>query len=196
MNCPDRLRLPMPFDLAGMVAETARIPSSAWVPHFNEAVYDGDWSGVALRSPGGVAEKIYPDPAPARAYADTELLGSCPALRAAVARFRCPMGSVRLLALGPGAVIKDHRDYRLAWKDGEVRIHVPICTRPGVEFFLDDIPVEMAAGEAWYLNLTRPHRAANHSSAMRVHLVLDCEIDEWLTQLVQEAVAGIPDAIW
>jgi hypothetical protein len=92
----------------------------------------------------------------------------------------CPLTAVRLLGLGPGAAILEHSDYKLGYDDGAVRLHVPIVTAPEVEFFLDGVPVVMGPGECWYLNLNLPHRAANHSLRRRIHLVVDCILNDGL----------------
>ncbi len=189
MIVPDRVRLPLSFEVNELAAEAAALPLSMWVPHFNRDVYEGDWTGVALRSPGGVATQLYPDPAPRLPFAATEILEACPAYRRALGQFRCPVMAARLLALAPGAVIKEHKDYRLGWTDGEIRVHVAIATDLGVEFVLDDRAVELALGEPWYMDLTKRHRAANRSAVTRIHLVVDCVVDEWLTNLMTLAVA-------
>jgi hypothetical protein len=46
----------------------------------------------------------------------------------------------------------------------------------------------MAEGECWYLNVNQPHRVENRGSADRVHLVLDCVVDEWLRALFARAL--------
>lgn len=179
MTVPDRVRLPLRFDAGALADAAGALPDDAWVPHFNTGVYDGDWSGVALRGPAGGLTPLYPDPG-ATAFADTPTLAASPALRAAVAAFRCPVTSARLLRLGPGAAIREHRDHKLASADGEVRLHVPVTTNPGVRFLLAGRPVDMAPGECWYLNLSQRHAAVNRGNTPRVHLVLDCVVDEWL----------------
>jgi hypothetical protein len=188
----DRVRLPLHFDLPALTAEVAAIPASAWVPHFNTATYEGEWSGLALRSLGGSTKQLYPGATATEPFADTELLSASPACRGALAQFGCPVLAARLLALAPRAFIKEHRDLRLGWLDGEVRIHVPVLTADGVEFFLDGAPVAMQAGEAWYLDLNLPHRAANWSSQLRVHLVVDCVVDDWLDSLLIASFASRP----
>lgn len=185
MHVPDRARLPLHFDIAALAAEVAAIPTSNWVPHFNTATYEGEWSGLALRSLGGSTTQLYPGATAEEPFIDTDLLNVSPACRQALAQFRCPVLAARLLALAPGAVIKEHRDLRLGWEDGEVRVHVPVLTADDVEFFLDGAPVTMRAGEAWYLNLSLPHRAANRSNERRVHLVVDCVVDGWLNSLLE-----------
>jgi hypothetical protein len=179
VTVPDRVRLPLRFEIAPLEAEIDALGDEAWVPHFNQSVYEGEWSGVALRSVGGLDGQLYPDPAAAGPYADTPALQSCPALRAVIETFRCPVQAARLLALAPGAVIKEHRDYCIGLDEGEVRVHIPILTSGEVEFVLDGGRVDMAAGEAWYLDVSRPHQVTNRATTRRVHLVLDCVVDGW-----------------
>ena len=104
------------------------------MPHFNASYYEGDWSGVALRSVGGAARQLYPDPNPQGSWEDTEILGYCPAIATAVAAFECEKTSVRLLRLGPGASVREHTDHNLGYEDGEVRFHVPVQTNPDAVF--------------------------------------------------------------
>jgi hypothetical protein len=73
---------------------------------------------------------------------------------------------VRLLRLGPGGVIKEHRDYDLGYDLGEARLHVPIVTDPEVAFHLRNRRVTMAEGETWYLDLS-PSRIAWSTAARR-----------------------------
>jgi hypothetical protein len=189
VNVPDRVRLPLTFDVPALAAEVAALDPGLWVPHFNRDVYEGDWVGVALRSVGGAAGQLYPDPAAAAPFADTEILDRCPAHRRALAQFGCPVMAARLLALAPGAVLKEHSDLNLGWEDGEIRLHVPIITADQVEFVLDGSPVDLPAGQCWYLNLNRTHSAVNRSDVTRVHLVVDCVVDRWLSETMTRALS-------
>jgi len=177
------------FDPAPLQADVAALPVEDWVPHFNTSYYEGDWSGVGLRTIGGAARQLYPDPNPTGAWEDTEILGYCPALAAAIAAFECEKTSVRLLRLGPGASVREHTDYNLGYADGEVRFHVPVQTNPHAVFELEGRPVEMQAGETWYLDFNLRHRVANGGPEPRVHLVLDCVVNDWVSRLL---AAGDP----
>ncbi|MDX6476073.1 MAG: hypothetical protein QOH95_1584 [Gaiellaceae bacterium] len=183
------VRLPLDFDAERLEQDVRALPPGTWVPHFNTSYYEGDWSGVALRSVGGRPEQLYPDPTAEGRYADTENLAACPSLAAAVAAFLCPLQAVRLLRLGPGARVREHRDYRLGFDDGEVRIHVPITTNPDVEFVVDGASIVMAPGESWYVDFNLPHSVANAGAADRVHLVVDCVLNDWLRALIEDAAA-------
>lgn len=189
MTVPDRLRLPLTFDIPSLASEALGLAPSDWVPHFNRDIYEGEWTGVAFRSPGGVAAQLYPDPAPTTPFADTELLGRCPAHSRALSQFNCPITAARLLALGPGAVLREHRDYHLGWDDGEIRVHIPIVTAAAVTFWHDGRSVELRIGEAWYLNFNKPHSATNASEVSRIHLVVDCVVNPWLSDLAQHAAS-------
>jgi hypothetical protein len=189
VKVPDALCLPLTFDAVSLERDVAGVQSHEWVPHFNNRLYEGDWSGASLRSVGGRPDSIYPDPVPVEPWADTPLLGRCPAIRDALANFRCELRSVRLLRLGPGARVGEHRDYRLGYEDGELRVHVPITTGPGARFHLDGACVPMAAGECWYVNVNRPHRVHNDDAFARIHLVIDAVLDQWLAHLVHLGVS-------
>ncbi|WP_224249883.1 aspartyl/asparaginyl beta-hydroxylase domain-containing protein [Hyalangium gracile] len=188
-SIPDRLRLPLRFDTARLREDLDRLAPEDWVPHFNKGYYQGEWSGVALRAVGGKANALYPDPTAGDAFADTPMLDRCPAVREALSVFGCPLLSARLLKLAAGARIKEHRDYNLGYEDGEVRLHIPITTNPKVEFHLSGQRVPFGTGECWYLDFNLPHRVENLGSTDRVHLVVDCVLNDWLRALFARAVA-------
>ena len=184
------LKLPFQFDPASLQEELRRVLEEEFVPHFNTAYYQGDWSVVPFRSVGGRANHIYPDPTARTAYADTPLLARCPYIRHVLATFVCPQQSVRFLRLKAGSMIKEHRDYNLGYEDGEVRLHIPVVTHPQVEFVLDGTRVDMKEGECWYHDFNLPHRVTNAGTADRVHLVIDCEVNDWLREILLAADAA------
>ena len=184
------LKLPFSFDPDRLRSDLAKIQPDEWVPHFNRQVYEGEWSGVALRSVGGKPDQLYPDPTAIDAFADTERLDRCPYYREVLSAFSCPLTSVRLLRLKAGSSIRDHRDYRLGYEDGEVRLHVPIVTNSDVAFFVEEQRVPMQEGECWYLNVNLRHRVDNHSKTDRIHLVIDCVVDDWLADYFPSEVTG------
>jgi len=172
--------LPLRFDPLGLRADLDGLDPHDWVPHFNTGIYAGDWSGVALRSVGGISDRLYPDPTAGERFAATSIMDRCPHARAAVDSFPCPLLAVRFLRLGAGSTIREHRDFNLGVEDGEVRLHVPVTTNPQVEFLLDGAAIDMGLGEVWYLDLNLRHAVANRGPTARVHLVIDCVVDDWL----------------
>ena len=187
----DRLKLPFAFDPAALQADLARLSAEGWLPHFNRDRYAGDWSGLVLRGPAGGGDSLYSG---GEAFEDRPLLARCPAFQAVMTTFQCPLRSVRLLRLGPGAVIREHRDYDLGPDRGEVRLHVPVRTHDGVDFRLRNRRVVMGEGETWYLDLSQPHRVANRGERDRIHLVLDAVLDDWLAALIAVEAPPAPPA--
>jgi mannose-6-phosphate isomerase-like protein (cupin superfamily) len=183
LSFADRLLLPLRFDADGLAADARGLPEDAWERHFNADYYEGDWSGVALRSTANRVA-LYPDPNDPGGFCDTPLLAACPHVRDVLATFRCLLNSVRFLRLGPGARVREHRDYGLEFSNGEARMHVPVVTGPGVEFVLAGTQVPMRAGECWYVDVNRPHSVANPGASPRVHLVVDCVVNDWLREVM------------
>lgn len=172
------LKLPFTFDPATLQRDVQNLSSDEWTPHFNTQYYEGDWSGVALRAAAGAHVGLYPDPA-AEEYVDTPMLEKCPSVQVVLSMFECETESVRYLRLGPGARILKHRDYNLSADDGLARVHIPVKTSAQVDFYLDGNRIEMKEGEAWYLNFNLFHSVENHGSEERVHLVVDCIVNDW-----------------
>jgi GNAT superfamily N-acetyltransferase len=184
---PDAVKLPLRFEAAKLQADLAGITAAEFVPHFNTAYYQGDWSAVPLRSIEGRTDRIYPDPTAKNAFADTPLLARCPYVREVLTLLPCPHQSVRFLRLKAGSVIKEHRDHELGFEDGEVRLHIPVVTNPDVEFVLNQVRILMNEGDCWYLNVNQPHRVANRGATDRIHLVIDCVVNDWLRELLMTA---------
>ena len=187
---PDRLKLPMTFDAAGLAAEVAALAESDWHRHILRRNYEGDWCIVPLRAAAGETHPvrmICANPNQTE-FVDTPMLDRLPGLRAALRRFRCPLLQARLMRLSPGSVILEHCDPDL--DGGGARLHVPITTGAGVTFLLNRRAVPMAPGELWYLRLLDPHSAANCGTSQRVHLVVDVVMNDWLRGLMRE---GMPN---
>lgn len=182
----DVIRLPLDLSAGRLREDLARIEPENWVPHFNREYYEGDWSAVPLRSLGGAPRKIYTDPT-RDDFADTAILERCPYIAGVLHGFRCPLRAARFLRLAAGSRIREHTDGYLGFEDGQVRIHVPVATNPQVEFFLDGRQIVMQEGEAWYLNFNLPHRLYNGGATDRVHLVIDCQVNEWIRELLTAA---------
>ncbi len=182
---PPIVKLPMVFDAASVAQDLSKFTSDDWEPHFNKQYYEGDWSGIALRAPlnANVNVTLYPDPT-AESYADTNALVRCPAVAEILKEFKCETEAVRFLRLGAGAVIREHRDYKLSADDGLARVHVPIKTSPEIEFYLGGERVVMKEGEAWYLNFNLPHSVRNNTVHVRIHLVIDCVVNDWFRDLI------------
>ncbi len=178
------LDLLLRFDPSKLQADLARIQPDEWVPHYNEQDYGGEWRGVALRSVSGQPREIA---AQGASFSDTEVLKRCHYFREILAGFECRLMSVRLLSLAPGSFIREHSDRALGFDDGEVRIHVPIETNAGVEFYSCGERLRLEEGGCFYIDVSRPHRVANRGARDRVHLVIDAEVNNWIRLLFAQA---------
>jgi hypothetical protein len=186
MQLPDRLRLPFRFDPARLARDLAALGSNGWIEHFVRQNYEGDWSVIPLRAPAGARHPvmmIYSDPA-CHEFADTPMLAACAYFRQVLTTFAAPLRAVRLMRLTAGSIIKEHRDLELSFEEGTVRIHVPVVTNPAVDFRLNGRRVVLEAGSSWYLRLSDPHSVANRGATDRVHLVMDAEVNAWLTDVM------------
>jgi len=178
-------RLALRFDAERLQGDLRRLSTGVWTPHFNASFFEGDWSGIALRASASDRGLYAGGAETTEGFTATEALKACPYFQEVLAAFHCPLKSVRLLRLAPGSIIREHSDFDLGEALGEVRLHVPVVTNPQVEFYLAGKRVAMDAGECWYLDLALPHRVQNRGASERVHLVLDCVLNEWLRELIR-----------
>jgi hypothetical protein len=189
MQLPDRLRLPFTFDPDLLARDLRGLSAVGWTEHFVRQNYDGDWSVIPLRGSASAKHPvmmIYSDPT-CTDFADTPMLAACPYFRQVLDTFKTPLLAVRLMRLTPGSVIKEHNDMDLSFEDGTVRIHVPVVTNAGVEFYLNRSRVVLDAGSAWYLRLSDPHSVVNGGSSDRVHMVIDAEVNRWVADVLTTA---------
>lgn len=183
-------RLPLYFDSRALQEDLAQILPNEWVAHFNKEYFDGQWTGVSLRSADGSAERLYTGTENSRAFSDSPLLDRCPNIQAVLKSINCPLRAVRFLKLAAGSIIHEHRDFDLGFAEGVIRLHIPVTTNPDIDFFVDAHRVEMKPGECWYLDLSLPHWVENRGSTDRVHLVVDCELNGWLQNLLPVNKSG------
>ncbi|NWB31739.1 aspartyl/asparaginyl beta-hydroxylase domain-containing protein [Pseudomonas gingeri] len=188
MSLPAFSRLPVAVALPLLLQALSRIAGPAWKAHFNADYYDGDWSGVALISAADALSELAPGTGAATARAPW-LLDSA---WATALDLPLEIRSARLLRLGPGGRIHEHRDYDLGAPDADRRLHIPLLSPPDVDFMLDGQRIPMQAGECWFLDLSRPHSVDNWGGGERIHLVLDCRPNPWLEQQIASGLATTP----
>lgn len=172
------LKMPFAVDLTRLREDLAICEAEQWSGHYNTRDYDGEWTGIALRSVSGGTTDLLVQP-DASSYADTPLLAQCVYFREILERFQCPVETVRLLALSPGSLIKTHRDRGLGYPHGAFRLHIPIVTDEQVIFRVDGCDLQMETGTCWYANFDLPHSVEHPGSIRRIHLVIDGLRNEW-----------------
>jgi len=107
----------------------------------------------------------------------------------------CKYERVRFMKLEAGKVIGKHSDKidkDLGFDDGQImRIHVPIRTNDDVVFSLYESPrakvaheYNLKTGHYYYMDVTKPHAVRNMSEVDRIHLVVDCYVNDSLRTMV------------
>jgi hypothetical protein len=190
---PESERLDRTFPVEPLVAEVRRLRAQPWKA---QRAYGGaglhaaaevDWTILALRSPGGDPARTDPGGAGSVPYRDTPLLAECPALAEVLQAIPAPLRAVRLMALGVGTEVKEHRDAKCGLPYGSLRLHVPVITNPGAVVVLDGVEHHWEAGRLWFGDFNRPHYVRNSGSEARVHLVVDTLVTPELLGLFPES---------
>lgn len=179
------LQLNKSFDTALLRQDVENLLKQNWSAHYNTAHYTGSWSVLPLRSMRGDANNPIAVHAAALQDSDfrnTPLMDLCSYIPQLLSFFQCELTMVRLMKLDAGAVIKEHRDTDMNFEEGEARFHIPVITHPAVEFYIEDERIPMKEGECWYLNLSLPHRVVNPGPVDRIHLVIDCVVNDWVKE--------------
>ncbi len=177
----------LPFDLKAMQTELSAA-AEEWQPHINKYHYSGSWTVLALRSPGGEHKNIVPELMGKHSeYLDNAYMAHFPSVKKLLSTINTAVMSARFLNLQAGAVIKEHRDAELAFEKGEARLHFPVITNPNIEFYCENERIFLEEGDCWYLNANLPHRVSNPSNIDRIHLVVDCEVNDWLTDMINSS---------
>jgi Aspartyl/Asparaginyl beta-hydroxylase len=183
---PNYFKFPFRFDSRLLQNDLAKVAPDEWIRHFNTQYYEGNWSVASLRSIGGRTKQIFPDHNSTEPFADTEILTRCEYVREILGKIECEKEAVRFMLLGAGAKILEHRDYFIGIEDGTIRLHIPVITNENVKFYLNDELIEMQTGELWYLDFYLKHRVENNGDADRIHLVIDCKVNDWLVKMIGE----------
>ena len=144
--------------------------------------HKGEWTGIALHSMGG-KQSVFPSAAGTDHYQETEELQRAPYLREILRELKCPKEVVRILFLPPGGHIKDHFDFHTSFQFGLLRLHIPIVTHPDVIFIIDGQQIVMKPGELWYGDFSKVHSVKNNSDIVRVHMVIDVQINDFVLSL-------------
>jgi aspartyl/asparaginyl beta-hydroxylase (cupin superfamily) len=182
---PSFFQLPIHFSIEKLKQELQFCETENWPAHFNTQHYSGSWNSIALRSGTGAMHDIHSFPN--QTYLNTPLLDSCRYFQEVIDWFQCEKEAIRLLRLDPFSEIKEHTDNDTSYADGFFRIHIPVVTNEGVQFYVNKQLVPMKEGECWYADFQLPHRVLNTSDRPRVHLVIDCIRNAWSDTIFGEA---------
>lgn len=170
------IQLPFHFDASKIKEELAQFSKEDYYDIYNPSVtLETLWSKHFIEPVNG------PNEAPK--FMPNEALQQCPYLLSIHDTFKCNKETFRVHTLEAGASIKPHRDIGYSFEHGKVRIHIPVETNENVQLLLEKEPVHMKEGECWYCNFHVTHEVHNNSDSHRIHLIMDCLVNDWLTEV-------------
>jgi hypothetical protein len=184
------------YDVDRLAADVRTLRTDPWLAQ-KSIGQDGvirrstvDWTILPLRSAGGDPERTDAGGAGLAEHAETPHLARAPYLTEVLRGFPVPLLAARLMALGPGTRVREHRDAKCGLPWGLVRLHVPIVTNPAARVVIDGHDYHWDAGRLWFGDFDRPHFVSNDGTESRVHLVLDCLVTDALLELFPPVVAA------
>ncbi|CAN5356031.1 L-proline cis-4-hydroxylase [soil metagenome] len=96
------------------------------------------------------------------------------------------MGS-RLLRLDPGTFLHEHRDFVYLENVPRYRLHMPLITNDQAFITSPGLNVHFKKGYLWKLDPKQTiHSACNFGDKPRIHLMLDCYVEEKLQALLDQ----------
>lgn len=102
-----------------------------------------------------------------------------------------PLMWVRLNKLAPGACFWEHRDYSELNAERKVRLHVPICTTQDSYLITGNRAIHLKPDTLWNLQPDHQVHGFINGCATRIHLIIDCYIDDELRGRVDSSY--LPD---
>ncbi len=145
------------------------------------------WRGLSLWAQGGKWERTDCGCPGLEDFSPTDALNAAPYICHVLDDMGFAYRSVRLLSLAVGANIVPHTDSDQSFRQGVVRLAIPIVTHMNVEYFIAGERANMAPGELWYTDVSQSHRLTNPGPIVRYHIVMDVEIDDALISMFPEA---------
>jgi hypothetical protein len=88
------------------------------------------------------------------------------------------------MAMEPGVIVKTHIDAMRTMRYQIARIHIPLVTNSKASLFVQGRRLQPQVGECWYLDAGVPHSVRNLGDARRVHIVMDCIVNDFVNELV------------
>jgi len=168
-----------------------------WSENYSK-YHSGGWKTAALFNATGKSkendlEDCHPVP--------TDLAKRLPAVRQFIETLELKLMWARVLKLVPQACLWEHTDYGAPHltRAPRVRLHVPLQTQPEAVIVLPAHVVHMKSGFMWKLTPDAArHGACNDGTKDRIHLIIDCYVDDRLEALLagetldQDAVRAKP----
>jgi hypothetical protein len=179
--------------LQGMQHEVRNIGED-WTQVYTDYHSGGWWTLSLLNNTSNPHDALIEDCVPV----ETSLLKKMPVTGAFLRGLSLKYMWVRLAKLEPSSFMWEHCDYQDLGNFQRFRLHVPIITNQESMLIIDDSKVHLDAGYIWKLNPIHRHAAGNFGSESRVHILIDCYVDDTLENLLRhealesECVVNLP----
>lgn len=151
-----------------------------WKEEYKEYQSSG-WETVTLMNPSGSSSEniIYDGEA-----IPTKLLSTLPHTKGLLDSLGFNIMWARIALLKPNSFLWEHIDYIDLSEVEKVRIHIPLTTNSRSEICFDRDNVHMGVGFIWKLNPRFSHAVCNLGTSNRLHLVVDCYLNEKLKKMI------------
>lgn len=159
-------------------------PDIEWHEPYSEYASPGLQVAVLMSPDGEEKNFSWKD---CREPKQTPLLNRLPVLKQLLEGFGFDIMASRLLKLQPGTYLHEHRDYVFLEEVPRFRLHVPIVTNQDAHIVMPGSRIHLNRGYLWKLNPKEAiHSACNFGSEPRIHLMMDCYLNDTLEKLIAE----------
>jgi len=202
-NNMNHIKLPLKTNTVKLKKELDKIVLRGWhtqkpfstsgVPGLTTTTYhEGGWKIISLRSIGGDSDRTDPGGPSLVDYEYTNYLDVAPYMKSILNQFGSYVRTARLSVLNPGEKINRHCDTYIAFKYGQVRLHIPIITNDKVEVNISGESQNWGEGELWYGDFSKNHSVINNGNTPRIHLIFDvCLSSQLLSIFPEEFISKI-----
>ncbi|MGW1178516.1 aspartyl/asparaginyl beta-hydroxylase domain-containing protein [Kitasatospora sp. NPDC002543] len=178
------------YDVDRLLAELHDLERTTWAAQrtYGESLEPGeatelDWRVLPLRSPEGSDERTDPGGLGLVGYAGTSWLARAPYMASILDALPTELRAVRLMSLGVGAEVDEHRDVPYGLPAGWVRLHIPLVTNDQAVLTLGGEKHTWQPGTLWFGDFSRLHSVRNDGTERRVHMVIDAYVNHELLEL-------------
>lgn len=170
-------KFPFRFDVERLKQEATQFSAEEWFSHPIEIAGD---SSVILISVGGTLNDDFAISGP---MAPTSLLERCPYLKQILQAFAIPLSRCRLIKFSDATAIETppYADCYYHWFR-RTPIYIPIVTHPTVQFWFNEKPIHLEAGEAWLFKNIQGCQMTNDSEEDCIHLVIETKASQTLEE--------------
>ena len=171
------------LDQIADIGREALAITEGWVAEYGQ-YQTGGWRTISLiNNSGDPQDVIIRDCEPVA----TTVLHRSPATRQLLDRLKLKFMWARFARLSSNSFLWEHRDYHHLTPVGRSRLHIPILTNESAYMVIAGAKVHLRPGYIWRLTPTSPHGVCNVLGPDRIHLIIDCYIDNRFDRLNAQA---------